>query len=203
MYVSGTSTTPRGGVIDTIEITDVHNVNSSGSVIIEDTAGFYVGVGGNSIPLAVRRIVGKEFGKRLVKLQCSDIAIDYIYGLSETGDSLSVIGVMSEPNLFVSYRNKIGTVIARGTMDYAVADSAESTEFKSVDISVYGSNTLNDGIVQSGFFAGNGSKKLRVGKLKSVAKRPLALSPANPSLSVSDLAIDDAELEIYGTGTNR
>ncbi len=201
LYVSGTSTTPRGGVIDTIEITDVHNVNSSGSVIIEDTAGFYVGVSGNSMSLTVRRIVGKEFGKRLVKLQCSDVVIDYIYGLSETGDSLSVIGVLSEPNLFVSYRNKIGTVIARGTMDYAVSDSAESTEFKSVDISVYGSNALNDGTVQFGFFAGNGSKKLRVGKLKSVAKRPLALSPANPSLSVSDLAIDDAELEIYGNGT--
>ena len=74
-------------------------------------------------------------------------------------------------------------------MDYAVSDSAESTEFKSVDISVYGSNALNDGTVQFGFFAGNGSKKLRVGKLKSIAKRPLALSPTNPSLSVSDLAI--------------
>ncbi len=201
LYISGTSTTPRGGVIDTIEITDVHNVNSSGNVIIEDTAGLYVGVSGYSIPLTVRRVLGKEFGKRLVKLQGSDVNIDYIYGLSETGDSLSVIGVMSEPNLFTSYRNKIGTVIARGLMDYAVADSAESTEFKSVDINVYGNNTLNDGTVQFGFFAGNGSKKLRVGKLKSIAKRPLALSPANPSLSVSDLAIDDAELEIYGNGT--
>lgn len=200
LYISGT-TAYRGGKIDTIDVTNVHNINSSNAVIIEDSVGLYVGVMGNSIPLSVRQVTGKEFGKRLIKLQCSDVNIDYINGISETGDSLSVIGVMSEPSMFSSYRNKIGIVIARGTMDYAVSDSADSTEYRLVDINVYGSNTLNDGTTQFGFYIGGGSKGLRVGKLKATSRRPLALNPSTVSLSINDVILDDVELTLYGTGT--
>lgn len=200
LYIHGT-TNLLGGKVDNIDVKNFHNINASDQIIIEDTAGLYVATGGLSIPLTVGKVTGTEFGKRLVKLQSSDVSIDYIDGISDTGDSWSVVGVLSEPNTFTGYRNRIGYVKARGNMDYAVADLCQDTEIGTADIEVYGSNPLNTGTIHAGLFVSDGSSGLKVTKLISKASRPISLNPASVAGSVGNINITLAELTVIGAGT--
>lgn len=115
--------TERKGVIKNITIKNTHNVNSNGAVIFEDVSGVYVaGDATNRDILLLENINGHNFGKRLVKTQCSNIIIRDTYGFSNVGDSLSCVGVgdtssqgdseIAQSNIIVENFRAEGKIIA-------------------------------------------------------------------------------------------
>lgn len=86
--------TERKGQIRNIVVNDAHNVNAEGQIIFEDVSGVYIaGDATNKDILIVENIGGTNFGKRLVKTQCSNIRIKNVCGYSDVGDSLSCVGI--------------------------------------------------------------------------------------------------------------
>lgn len=199
LYVNGSSNL-LGGKIDNVSVVNFHNIDSSENIIYEDTAGIYVATGGLPIPLHIGTVTGNEFGKRLVKLQCSSVKLDYAEGISETGDSLSVVGVLREVGAFSSNNNIIGTVIAKGNMDAAVADMGVDNSFDRIEIDVYGRNNLNDGATHGGLYLGTGVQGSKIKYLKSRAKRPIMFNLELSDIDVSGVVIDHAELETTDQG---
>lgn len=189
-----------GGKIDNVSVVNFHNINPSENIIYEDTTGVYVATGGLPIPLHIGTVRGSEFGKRLVKLQCSSVKLDYAEGISETGDSLSVVGVLREVGAFSSNNNIIGTVIAKGNMDAAVADMGVNNSFNRIEVDVYGSNSLNNGATHAGLYLGTGVQGSKINYLKSRAKRPIMFNLELSDIDVSDIVIGHAELETTGQG---
>jgi len=199
LYVYGSSNL-LGGKIDNVSVVNFHNIDLSENIIYEDTTGIYVATGGLPIPLHIGTVTGNEFGKRLVKLQCSSVKLDYAEGISETGDSLSVLGVLREVGAFSSNNNIIGTVIAKGNMDVAVADMGVNNSFNRIEVDVYGSNSLNNGATHAGLYLGTGVQGSKIKYLKSRARRPIMFTLELSDISVSDIVIDHAELETTGQG---
>lgn len=199
LYVSGT-TNLLGGRIDNIDVKNFHNINASDQIIYEDTAGLYIATNGLPIPLHIGTVKGSEFGKRLVKLQCSSVKLDYAEGISETGDSLSVVGVLREVGAFSSNNNIIGTVIGKGNMDAAVADMGVNNSFDRIEVDVYGSNSLNNGATHAGLYLGTGVQGSKINYLKSRARRPIMFNLELSDIDVSDIVIGHAELETAAQG---
>ncbi|WP_180060960.1 hypothetical protein [Acinetobacter sp. YH12124] len=199
LYVYGSSNL-LGGKIDNVSVENFHNIDSLENIIYEDTTGIYVATGGLPIPLHIGTVKGNEFGKRLVKLQCSSAKLDYAEGISETGDSLSVVGILREVGFFSSNNNIIGTVIAKGNMDAAVADMGVNNSFDRVEIDVYGSNSLNNGATHAGLYLGTGVQGSKIKYLKSRAKRPIMFNLELSDIDVLDIVIDHAELETKDQG---
>ena len=86
--------TERKGQIKNVTVNDTHNVNAEGQIIFEDVSGVYIaGDATNSDVLLVENIGGYNFGKRLVKTQCSNIRMKNVCGYSDVGDSLSCVGI--------------------------------------------------------------------------------------------------------------
>lgn len=115
--------TERKGVIKNITIQNTHNVNSNNAIIFEDVSGVYVGGDAtNRDILLVENINGYNFGKRLIKTQCSNIIIRDTYGFSNVGDSLSCVGVgdtssqgdseIAQSNIIVENFRAEGKIIA-------------------------------------------------------------------------------------------
>lgn len=163
--------TERKGVIKNITIKNTHNVNSNGAIIFEDVSGVYVGGDAtNRDILLVENINGYNFGKRLIKTQCSNIIIRDTYGFSNVGDSLSCVGVgdtssqgdseITQSNIIVENFRAEGKIIApistscknvifrNGFINTDACDMSGNTGGSSA-FSVTGSDVTFDNIVAS------------------------------------------------------
>lgn len=194
VYYFGTTGLIRGE-IKNIYAKDYHNINASSQIIIEDTAVVYIATGGIYTPLTVENVIGDEFGKRLVKAQCSGVTFKNIRGTSTTGDSLSVVGILSDVG-FTANNNIVSGVYARGNMDYAYADSGVNTQIDNLDIDLYGSNSLNNGSLHFGAYFGASAKKNKLSNSTIKARRPIGINPTLVGDSIEDLNFDNVDLEL-------
>lgn len=200
VYYFGTTGLIRGE-IKNIYAKDFHNINASSQIIIEDTAVVYIATGGTYIPLTVENVIGDEFGKRLVKIQASGLSINNLRGTSTVGDSLSVVGILSEPASFISYGNTVNGVYARGNISYAFADSGVGTYASNLDIDLFGSNALNDGDSHFGAYFGGQASSNTLKNSKIKAKRPIGIYPGLVTDSIQDLQLIDLDLELKDNGS--
>ena len=197
IYYFGTTGLVRGE-IKNIYAKEFHNINSSSQIIIEDTAVVYTGTEGAYTPLTIENVIGEEFGKRLVKAQCSGVTFKNIRGTSTTGDSLSVIGILSDVG-FTANNNIVSGVYARGNMDYAYADSGVNTQADNLDIDLYGSNALNNGGMHFGAYLTQ-VKKSDISNSTIKARRPIGINPTVVGEPMEDINFDNVDLELTDEG---
>lgn len=188
------------GEIKNIYAKEFHNINASSQIIIEDTAVVYPATAGAYTPLTIENVIGDEFGKRLVKAQSSGITFRNIRGTSTTGDSLSVLGILSEVGQFTSNNNIVSGVYARGNMDYGYADSGVNTQVDNLDIDLYGSNALNDGNLHFGAYLASQARKNTISNSKIKARRPIGINPSLIGEPIEDLNLDNVDLELTDAG---
>ena len=127
--------TERKGQIRNIVVNDAHNVNAEGQIIFEDVSGVYIaGDATNKDILIVENIGGTNFGKRLVKTQCSNVHMKNVYGFSDVGDSLSCIGVadisVDGDNIIKHGNIIVENFIAMGKILSPIATSCKNVIFR-------------------------------------------------------------------------
>lgn len=127
--------TERKGQIRNIVVNDAHNVNAEGQIIFEDVSGVYIaGDATNKDILIVENIGGTNFGKRLIKTQCSNVHMKNVYGFSDVGDSLSCIGVadisVDGDNIIKHGNIIVENFIAMGKILSPIATSCKNIIFR-------------------------------------------------------------------------
>lgn len=200
VFVYG-NTNLLGGTISDISVNDFHNINTSESIIFEDTAGIFIGVEGKRIPLYINNVNGFNFGKRLIKIQGSGINMSNINGYVETnvGDSLSVVGILSEPSLFDSVDNTISNLTASGNITYPIADNSKNTNLSNINIDIIGSSTLTSG-VYAGILINGDSSNLRLTNYRIKARRPIAFAPDVSTNNINNTSINNGTLILTSEG---
>ena len=196
VYYFGTTGLIRGE-IKNIYAKNFHNIDASSKIMFEDTAVVYIATGGVYAQLTVENVIGDEFGKRLVKAQCSGVTFKNIRGTSTTGDSLSVIGILSDVG-FTAVGNIVSGVYARGNMDYAYTDSGVDTKADNLDIDLYGDTTLTGGPFHFGAYYAPAARRCRLQNAKIKSRRPIGINPTTDI--IEDLNFDDVDLELTDVG---
>lgn len=112
---------------------ELHNYNTSGSIVLEDTNGIYVH---ETIPYSVlskvyiNNITGENFGKRLIKADAGNITVSNIYAKSKYYDTLSAISLNNYDN---QYRDAtIKNVFFSGTTKYVVGSAIADTKIQNI-----------------------------------------------------------------------
>lgn len=195
LYGGNTSNLPSngalGGYIDTVRFDNIHNINSSDSIITEDASSIYLALSGLRSNLMLRNIEGFGFGKRLLKIQASSTVCQNIYGYSDDGDALSVIGSLSEPSVFTTTDNKLSNVTSRGIMEYPIAITSSNTILDGIDID---NGYLAGAKTYYGIYFDEYADSLRIRNFNIKAQRPLGFVLLNKSLN--DVGIDTGDLRL-------
>ncbi|QOT80673.1 hypothetical protein [Cupriavidus basilensis] len=136
IYVGGNSMVGIAavGTIKRVSFVEIHNIDRSGNLLYEDTTGIYIATPAsdqdNSV--GISDVYGYNFGKRLIKVQASNVTARNVIGYAPAGDSSSVIAFMSDAVLGDKFGNAATDVWAYGNMEYAFTTSAQGTKFKNV-----------------------------------------------------------------------
>jgi hypothetical protein len=194
IYYNGSITTPSalGGSIKNIKVENMHNINSSEAIIYEDTAGVYIGLGGKKSNVKIVDVEGLEFGKRLLKIQASDIEIDRVKGVSNSGDTLGVIGVLAEYGSFDCDNAKISNVTCEGKMEYAIATYASNSKLRNCNINTTGNDV---GLYIDGKASNTSAKDFTI-----TSNRPISIG--NSTVKIENLIIKDFDITVLPTGFN-
>ncbi|HCM31825.1 MAG TPA: hypothetical protein DIC32_10175 [Acinetobacter radioresistens] len=118
----------RGGTVSDVVGENLANVNSSG---VRITGGgvktVHVFSQGGILPVVINNVSGKDFGRRLVKIQSSGVIAHNISGETDFDDTLTVVASQSDGS-WVSTNNKIFNVTAKGKIKHgAVITSTDTT----------------------------------------------------------------------------
>jgi hypothetical protein len=171
IYVT-TNTGGTQGTIQNVYVNEMHNINSSDVIIYEDVACIYIATAAADARnnITIENVHGINFGKRLIKVQASNVAVKRVYGLSDTGDSSGVLNFQQDFKSGCSATD----VRAAGIMEYAFSSEANGVKWKNVianttppslplmdtvaiGIFITGSNTTVDG------FAGTCQRMISLG----------------------------------------
>lgn len=138
MIYVGNGTGPTQGSIQNIYVSEIHNIDASDNIIYEDTSAVYVSTDANDQlnRIQVSNIKGYNFGKRLIKIDASNVSIYDVEGYSISGDSLGVIGFLSGAGTGDKYGCSATNVRAYGLMEVAFASTAIDTVWRNVIASV-------------------------------------------------------------------
>lgn len=130
------------GTIDKVNAESIHNIDSDGVIIFEDTSIIYCATQHDDLMnrISIRDISGYNFGKRLLKIHSSNVTVDSVVGHSTEGDTLGVIGFMTDQGLGLKKGCSASNVRAIGNMDYAFASSAPGVKWMNVVASVQRGN---------------------------------------------------------------
>ena len=134
IYVNGDA-----GISSTLELydcnfSDIHNYDENGNIILEDTNGIYVSLKSPvhvNMNVHIHDIVGVDYGKRLVKTDCSNLLIENITASSQFYDTLSAIS-LNDGDGKVYYNATIDNVHFTGTTQYVVGSSVPETKISNV-----------------------------------------------------------------------
>lgn len=137
IYVGGGSGSTQGSIRN-VFVNEIHNINSSDQIIYEDTAGIYVitDASDQNNRIEISNVHGYNFGKRLLKIHASNVAISNVTGYSIEGDSLGVIGFINAQGLGEKYGNTVESARAYGLMEYAFSSDAPGTIWRNLWSSV-------------------------------------------------------------------
>ena len=137
--ISALLVTGKAGINAQLEIHDcefsnMHNYDSNGQIILEDTNGIYVSLGSpvlSETKVHIHDIKGSDYGKRLIKTDCSNLLIENITASSIYHDTLSAIS-LNDANGKVYENAIIKNVSFTGTTQYVVGSSIPETEIYNI-----------------------------------------------------------------------
>ena len=174
-----------------IKIVDVHNIDINNKIMFEDISGISIVDSGmpKNNKILIEDIEGHNFGKRLIKLQASDVEIRKVEAFSETNDSLSAIGVQADPQSpEMNKNNTITGVKVQGKFNIALASNSKNTTFRDIDIDIERPNLAGNTPVAYGVQVAGGNTLVENGTIK--AELPLEnLSKYGGELQVKDVTV--------------
>lgn len=137
--ISGIYITGKAEIISSLEVydcyfADLHNYDESRSIILEDTNGIYVSLDSpvhTNTKVHIHDIEGVDYGKRLIKTDCSNLLIENIKASSKYYDTLSAISLNNGDGK-VYYNAVIDNVHFTGTTQYVVGSSVPDTRISNV-----------------------------------------------------------------------
>lgn len=137
--ISGIYITGKAEIISSLEVydchfTDLHNYDENRNIILEDTNGIYVSLLSpvhTNTKVHIHDIEGVDYGKRLIKTDCSNLMIERIYASSKYYDTLSAISLNNGDGK-VHYNAVIDNVHFTGTTQYVVGSSVPDTRISNV-----------------------------------------------------------------------
>jgi hypothetical protein len=173
----------NGGTIRNVRFEECHNINDSDVISYEDISCIYLT---STLPTTQRisnilmeNISGYNFGKRLIKTQVGSLTINNVYGKSDIGDTLSVIGVMDSQNVLMS------NIRCYGKMSAAIATSCKNTIINNIDIDIQ--KSIVEG--NTAFGVQIGADNVTVTNFQITAERNIVLF--NPSQIMKNITIDN------------
>lgn len=133
IYVGGVGNYTVGSIRN-ITFNEIHNIDANNQIVYEDTAGIYIFTPLNDTQndVSIDTIWGYNFGKRLIKIQASNVAVNNVTGYSIDGDSLGVIGFLGGDALGEKRGCSGSYIRAYGKMEYALSGSAVGVKWHDV-----------------------------------------------------------------------
>lgn len=128
----------KAGLTFSLEVTncafsEIHNLKN-GTIVLEDSGGIYVSEGfpvNDNSKVFIHDITGENYGKRLIKTDCSNIKIEDINGSSSYDDTMSLISLNSGSSN--QYKNAtVKSVYFEGVAVYVVASSISNNHFSDI-----------------------------------------------------------------------
>ena len=137
--ISGIYITGNAEIISSLEVydchfADLHNYDENRNIILEDTNGIYVSLGSpvhTNTKVHIHDIAGVDYGKRLIKTDCSNLLIENINASSKYYDTLSAISLNNGDGK-VYYNAVINNVHFTGTTQYVVGSSVPDTRISNI-----------------------------------------------------------------------
>lgn len=137
--ISGIYITGNAEILSSLEVydcyfADLHNYDENRNIILEDTNGIYVSLGSpvhTNTKVHIHDIEGVDYGKRLIKTDCSNLLIERINASSKYYDTLSAISLNNGDGK-VYYNAVIDNVHFTGTTQYVVGSSVPDTRISNV-----------------------------------------------------------------------
>ncbi|WKA53989.1 Ig-like domain-containing protein [Planococcus shixiaomingii] len=181
-----------------IKIVNVHNIDKNNKIMFEDISGIFIVDSGmpKNNKILIEDIHGHNFGKRLIKLQASNVDIRKVVALSETNDSLSAIGVQADPlSTEMNKNNTIIDVKVRGKFHIALASNSKNTIFRDIDIDIERPSLAGNTPIGIGIQIAGGNTLVENGKIK--AELPLEnIKKYGGKLQVKDITIVPKSLKL-------
>ncbi len=137
--ISGIYITGNAEILSSLEVydchfADLHNYDENRNIILEDTNGIYVSLGSpvhTNTKVHIHDIEGVDYGKRLIKTDCSNLLIEKIKASSKYYDTLSAISLNNGDGK-VYYNAVIDNVHFTGTTQYVVGSSVPDTRISNI-----------------------------------------------------------------------
>jgi hypothetical protein len=134
LYVAGEKGIKADVDIYDCEFANMHNYNSKNKIVLEDTNGIYVCMQSpvsDHTKVHIHDITGVDYGKRLIKTDCSNILVEKIVASSKYHDTLSAVSLNNGDGN--KYENAvIDNVHFKGTTQYVVGSAVPDTRISNV-----------------------------------------------------------------------
>lgn len=134
LYVSGEKGIKADVDIYDCEFANMHNYNSNNKIVLEDTNGIYVCMQSpvsDHTKVHIHDITGVDYGKRLIKTDCSNILVEKIVASSKYHDTLSAVSLNNGDGN--KYENAvIDNVRFTGITEYVVGSSVPDTRISNI-----------------------------------------------------------------------
>ena len=134
LYVSGERDVKANLEIHDCEFSNMHNYNSNNKIVLEDTNGIYVCLQSpvsDHTKVHIHNITGVDYGKRLIKTDCSNLLVENIVASSKYHDTLSAVSLNNGDGN--RYENAvINDVRFTGVTEYVVGSSIPDTQISNI-----------------------------------------------------------------------
>lgn len=138
IYLFVNKQVPAKVTISNCHFEDLHNYNTSGDIVLEDTNGIYVH---ESVPysskstVTIQNVTGVDYGKRLIKTDAANVTIDNIEASSRFYDTLSAISLNNDET--GSYKVAlVQNVSFKGVADYVIGSALPDTKIKNLKTTI-------------------------------------------------------------------
>lgn len=182
-----------GGVIDNVTTDVMMNTNALGARVPTGGAKtIQCFSSGGFNPVKISNVSGKDFGRRLVKIQASGVTATNISGETQFDDTLTVIASQSDGD-FISSGNRLKNITANGKIKYACVVTSDDTD---VD-GLYG-DISSDSLSSRGVYFAKG-KGIRYKNIDLTCPNPIFFDLTNSD--VQDCEVINATFKLkQGSG---
>ena len=134
LYVAGERGVKANVEIHDCEFANMHNYNANNKIVLEDTNGIYVCLQSpvsDFTKVHIHNITGVDYGKRLIKTDCSNLLVENIVASSKYHDTLSAVSLNNGDGN--TYENaEINNVRFTGVTEYVVGSFLPDTKVSNI-----------------------------------------------------------------------
>lgn len=134
LYVAGERGVRANVDIHDCEFANMHNYNANNKIVLEDTNGIYVCLQSpvnDYTKVHIHNITGVDYGKRLIKTDCSNLLVEHIVASSKYHDTLSAVSLNNGDGN--RYENaEINNVRFTGVAEYVVGSFLRDTKISNI-----------------------------------------------------------------------